>query len=98
MHGEFEGLDAILDTKTVLVPNPITTGFTKKNNYYLVLEYLNATTINNETSAKLGSQLADMHLHNLKGKHPAVKKFGFYIQTSCGSILQDNTWRNDWIV
>lgn len=97
-RGEFESLNAILDTKTILAPRPIATGTTKEKNNFLVLEYLNMESFNNISSEELGDQLADLHLYNLQGKQPVVKKFGFHVDTKCGTLLQNNTWTADWTV
>lgn len=94
--GEVESLHAIRDTKTVFAPRPITTGNIKNKTNFLVTEYYKLTSLNDETSAELGSQLADMHLDNLNNK--IVKKFGFHVKTYCGNIPQNNTWTKDWIV
>ncbi|XP_050441953.1 fructosamine-3-kinase-like isoform X2 [Adelges cooleyi] len=98
--GEFEGLKAIGDTETVRVPVPIVTGSTKNSQHFLAMEFLNDLSqvfnTDSEASRTLGSNLADLHLHNLKSGKP-INKFGFHINTSCGFILQDNTWTDDWI-
>lgn len=66
-HGEFEGLKAILDTKTILAPRPIATGGTSnKSQHFIVLEFMNISLLNNEIAAELGNQLADMHLYNIQ--------------------------------
>lgn len=76
-QGELESLKAIRDTQTVTVPNPITIGSTlknstKNNQYFIVLKYFKFTSLNPISSAELGSQLAEMHLSNLRQKSSLV--------------------------
>lgn len=78
-QGELESLKALRDSKTVLVPNPIATGGTRKdksstmnNKHFIVMEYLNMTALYAECAAELGSQLADLHLSNLREKNSYV--------------------------
>jgi len=96
--GELEGLKAIRSTETVSAPCPIVTSTTNNRNSFIVMEYLNMTSLKADCSAKLGSQLADMHMSNLQGEQQRVNQFGFHVETSCGFIPQNNTWTNDWIV
>lgn len=96
-NGELEGLKAILSTKTVLAPHPIATGCINRDQHYIVMDYLDMTSLNSKCSSELGSLLADMHLHNLQEKQ-SIKKFGFHVDTSCGFIPQNNTWTDDWLV
>lgn len=93
-----ESLHAIRDTKTVLAPRPIVTGHVKNESNFIVMEYLKLVSLDNKSSAELGSQLADMHLDNTRGDHPSEKKFGFHVETYCGSIPQNNSWTKSWIV
>lgn len=97
-HGELEGLRVIYDTKTVSAPRPIATGCTNNGCYFIVMEYLNMTSLNGKCSAELGSQLADMHMFNLQGGQPNIKQFGFHVETCCGFLAQNNTWTDDWLV
>lgn len=63
-RGEFEGLKAIRDTKTVYAPRPLATGVTHNGRHILVMDYLNITKLDKKTSAELGRQIADMHMCN----------------------------------
>lgn len=81
-----------------MVPRPVATGQTKLNSSILVTEFLNTLSLNNKSWADLGSQLADLHLHNFQGNHSVVSKFGFHVDTYVESLPQNNTWINDWIV
>lgn len=73
-------------------------GYTKNKKAFIALEYLNMTAFNNKSSAELGSRLADMHLENIEGEFPTTGRFGFHVETYVGSIPQNNTWNNDWLV
>lgn len=96
-NGEFEGLKAIRSTKTVQAPNPIATGCTSSGQQFIVMEYLNMTSLDGKCSSKLGSELADMHMFNLHGQSD-INQFGFHVETCCGFIPQNNTWTDDWLV
>lgn len=97
-QGELEGLKAIYDTKTIMTPHPIATGHTDNGQHFIVMEYLNMTSLNAKCSSELGSQLADMHMFNLHEEYLTINQFGFHIDTCCGFISQNNTWKNDWLV
>lgn len=97
-HGELEGLKALCKSKAVFVPYPIATGCTNSGQHFIVMEYLNMTSLNAKCSAELGSQLADMHLFNLQGEQPSINQFGFHVETCCGFLAQNNTWTDDWLV
>lgn len=67
-NGELESLKSIRRTRTVFAPRPIAIGRTDIDRHFLVMEYLNLTSLDDKQSAKLGSQLADMHLSNILHK------------------------------
>lgn len=72
-YGEFEGLRALRETKTVMAPRPIATGLTiDKSNHLFVLEYLNLTSLNEKSTIKLGRQIADLHLFNFQQNSSCV--------------------------
>lgn len=96
-RGEFEGLQAISNTKTVSVPCPKATCFIN-NHHFIVMEYMDMTSLNTKCSVDLGSQLADMHMFNFQEKQCIINQFGFHIETCCGFIPQNNTWTDDWLV
>lgn len=78
-QGEMEGLKAILSTKTIKVPKPIAIGHTHKDDnnncstkncqHFIVMEYLNMTILKSKLFAEFGKQLANMHMHNLRGNN-----------------------------
>ncbi|KAI1239667.1 hypothetical protein IHE44_0011091 [Lamprotornis superbus] len=61
--GEVASLEAILKTQTVRVPKPIKVVELPGDNTVLVMEHLEMKSLNRH-SALLGTQLADLHLHN----------------------------------
>lgn len=72
-HGEFEGLKAIRDTKTVIAPRPIVMSEVNRSSQYLVVEYITLSILDEISSMELGSKLADMHLHNMQQKGSSSK-------------------------
>lgn len=97
-HGELESLKAIISTDTVLAPSPICVGCVKDSQHFIVMEYFDLELLDVRSSAVLGSQLADMHFHNLQENNPCINQFGFHIETCCGFYTQNNSWNNDWLV
>ncbi|XP_075435784.1 ketosamine-3-kinase-like isoform X2 [Ascaphus truei] len=109
--GEIAGLEAIRETNTVRVPQPIAVTDLPTGGALLVMEHLEMKNVS-RFAEKLGEQLADLHLHNvtLKRKvqklggtigqfpahHQLVEKFGFHTVTCCGYIPQVNEWHPDW--
>lgn len=68
-QGEYESLKAIEDTDTLLVPPPLGFGQTVsviKVKYFIVIDYMNMSLLNNRSSERLGELLADMHLYNFE--------------------------------
>lgn len=64
------------------VPLPIATGHIKNNNeHFIVMDYLNFTTLSSSAAAELGRQLADMHMCNLKEECSLVYLYDFF--SSC---------------
>lgn len=70
VHGEFESLKTLRETKTVLTPRPITYGHTKEKNviHFIALEFMNFTMVDevlpDSALELLGSQIADLHMYN----------------------------------
>lgn len=84
-----------------MTPYPIVTGQTQKKNNFIALEFLNLThptTFSDEVASQLGSQLADMHMYNTKGKYAIENRFGFHVNTFSGIIPQNNEWASNWLV
>uniref|UniRef100_A0A8C3PN18 protein-ribulosamine 3-kinase n=1 Tax=Calidris pygmaea TaxID=425635 RepID=A0A8C3PN18_9CHAR len=62
-EGEMASLETILKTQTIKVPKPIKVIDLPGGNTLFVMEHLEMRGLNRH-SAKLGTQLADLHLHN----------------------------------
>ena len=84
---EAEGLEAIAQSHTVHVPQPIAHGSSGRQGY-LVLEYLELGARGN--ARQLGEQLAAMHRRT-------AENFGFTHDNFIGSTPQPNGWASDWI-
>ncbi|XP_075702234.1 ketosamine-3-kinase-like [Rhinoderma darwinii] len=111
-EGEMASLEAILQTTTIRVPKPVKVIDQPAGGAMLVMEHLNMRSLNRQ-SAKLGEQLADLHLHNqrLRGKLDKesgtvgagqsdmeyIDKFGFHTVTCCGYLPLVNDWQEDWV-
>uniref|UniRef100_T1IJZ4 protein-ribulosamine 3-kinase n=1 Tax=Strigamia maritima TaxID=126957 RepID=T1IJZ4_STRMM len=94
--GEMASLEAILASKTIRVPKPLTVVDTPPSGAVLVMEYtkMDALTVH---AAKLGEDMARLHLQNLdENRDDYVSKFGFHTTTCCGYLPLNNTWNNDW--
>ncbi|NXB60260.1 KT3K kinase, partial [Struthidea cinerea] len=72
-EGEMASLEAILKTQTVRVPKPIKVVELPGDNTVLVMEHLEMKTLNRH-SALLGTQLADLHLHNQQFREKMKKE------------------------
>ncbi|XP_053309349.1 ketosamine-3-kinase [Spea bombifrons] len=73
--GEMASLEAIHRTGTVLVPKPIKVIDQPDGGAMLVMEHLDMRSLN-RYSAKLGEQMADLHLHNQGLRHKLSKEGG----------------------
>lgn len=109
--GEFVSLDVIHAMDVVRVPKPIKVIDLPSGGAAFLMECLDIHGLS-KYSAKLGEQLARLHLLNAeleeKAKHGEkfvgrsqyykyVDKFGFYTDTCCGYLKQDNTWKDTWL-
>ena len=83
------GLQSLADTGTVKVPVPIKSGVAL-GSAFLLLEWIEPSQPNGNSSKLLGEMLAHLHLH--KGS----ERFGFEIDNFIGSTPQINTWNGDW--
>lgn len=82
-------LKEIIQTKTILAPQPICYG-TVENYSYLVLEYLPLGKGNNSSWIKMGQQLA--LLHQFQGE----SYFGWHRNNTIGATPQINDWCDNW--
>lgn len=88
-EAEFAGLQALEQTKTVTVPQPLVHGVTN-NISFLVLEYLALHSHTSSSERILGEQLAALHLQQ-------QPYFGWHTDNTIGSTPQSNPRTNDWI-
>ncbi|CAG5116400.1 unnamed protein product [Candidula unifasciata] len=111
-EGEFASLEALRETGQVTVPKPVKVMRNPNGGAILVLEYFDIQGLS-KYAAKLGEQMARLHLHNaelgklakkseqsihLQGQYSSyVDKFGFPIVTCCGYIPQENGWMESWV-
>jgi len=96
-EGEFASLKAIHETGTIKVPEPIKViKNDAKHGSMLITEFLEGLSggLRGSVGAKLGEQLAQLHLHP-PPPTPSTG-FGFDVPTCCGSIPQSNAWNQDW--
>jgi fructosamine-3-kinase len=86
---EFAGLQALAQTKTLRVPNPIVYGQSDTHSF-LVLEFLERGRSNASSDRLLGQQLAYLH-------QQIQPYFGWHCDNTIGSTLQLNQQSNDWL-
>ncbi|KAM7089494.1 ketosamine-3-kinase-like isoform X3 [Ciconia boyciana] len=84
-EGEMASLEAILKTQTIKVPKPIKIIDLPGGSTLFVMEHLEMRGLNRH-SAKLGTQLADLHLHN--------QQLGEKLKKEESTV---NDWQNDWV-
>lgn len=89
-QAEMLGLQQMLETATIRVPQPICWG-TSGSSGYLVLEWLEMGRGDVKSWEEMGRQLAAMH------KATSGKGFGWDINNTIGSTPQINTWTIDWV-
>ncbi|XP_065891317.1 ketosamine-3-kinase-like isoform X2 [Dysidea avara] len=103
--GQFSGCIAkdaagyeIDEGKKIFVKNGVLAHPEDAASHLLVTEYINMKSLS-KYQAKLGEQLARLHLHNQTSEQPSdtVNQFGFEVPTCCGAIPLDNTWSSDWV-
>lgn len=88
-EAEALGLEEMLETNSIRVPQPICWG-TSGNSGYIVLEWLEMGGSNSQSSQEMGRKLAAMH------KATSRKGFGWTMNNTIGSTPQINTWTADW--
>lgn len=93
-EAEALGLQQMLETATIRVPQPICWG-TTADSCYLVLEWIELGRGNNSAWEDMGRQLAAIH------KSPCLSRedqavFGWNINNTIGSTPQINDWTVDW--
>jgi len=91
-EAEALGLQQMLATNTIRVPQPICWGVAEQS-CYLVLEWIDLGRGNESTWEEMGRQLAQMHKTQQLSKKAA---FGWNINNTIGSTPQINDWTADW--
>ncbi|XP_068118444.1 ketosamine-3-kinase-like [Hyperolius riggenbachi] len=86
-EGEMASLEAIQQTGTVRVPKPVKVIDQPSGGALLVMEHLDMRSINRH-SVKLGEQLADLHLHNLRLREKLTAESGIVGKGAGQSDLQ----------
>lgn len=87
---EATGLEQMVATQTIRVPQPICWGIAG-NSAYLVLEWLELGRSNSTAAWEaMGHQLAAMH------RHTSNSGFGWQQDNTIGATPQINTWTTDW--
>jgi len=90
-EAEFEALNLIKKTNTVLVPGPYFTG-TFKDGAFLIMEYIAFGSEKDGSAREFGISLAKLHAT------PCGDKFGFHLNNTCGQNDQINLPMEDnWI-
>jgi len=91
------GLKQMYVTKTITVPQSICWGVAG-NSSYIVLEWLNLGSGNQQGWTEMGRQLAAMHQQgNCDRVAEALPhRFGWEINNTIGSTPQINTWTDNW--
>ncbi|XP_056409183.1 ketosamine-3-kinase-like [Hyla sarda] len=74
-EGEMASLEAILQTGTIRAPKPVKVIDQPSGGAMLVMEHLDMRSLNRQ-SARLGEQLADLHLHNQRLREKLEKESG----------------------
>ena len=86
---EVAGLEAIRETGAIMTPAPVCWGGDQGRSW-LVLEFVDLSSPQGNTSAVLGEQLAAMHRHT-------STTFGFHRDNYIGSSEQPNSPGQDWV-
>lgn len=89
-EAEMLGLQQMLATNSIRVPNPICCG-TSADSGYIVLEWLEMGGGNSKSWVEMGRKLAAMH------KATSRHGFGWEMNNTIGSTPQINTWTADWV-
>lgn len=89
---EADGLKALRKAagKYLVIPQVIVSKEVNETPGFIVMEYLDAGHFSNKNDELLGRGLA--HIHQFSSK-----QFGFDHSTYCGSTLQNNSWKEDWV-
>lgn len=88
LRGEFDGVKALHETRTIKVPSPICVGQSECNSF-VVFEYLQMGGTGDART--YASKLASLH----RCSSP-TGQFGFHVNNTCGATFQRNTYTASW--
>jgi fructosamine-3-kinase len=88
-EAEALGLKQMLETRTILVPQPICWGLSDRSSF-LVLEWLEFGRGDHHSWEAMGCQLAALH------RAGGASRFGWQQDNTIGSTPQINTWTDNW--
>jgi len=88
-EAEMAGLQALAETRTLRVPEPLCCG-SAGSQAYLVLEYIALGSARGGSPAEAGRQLAAMH-------RTEDLRFGWYRDNTIGATPQPNRQAEDWV-
>ena len=88
-EAEAQGLQALRQTNSIGVPQPLCWGTTSGQSY-IVLEWMELGQGNAEAWSTMGQQLAIMH------RSVSEEGFGWHRQNTIGDTPQVNPWTEDW--
>jgi fructosamine-3-kinase len=88
-EAEAEGLGALIQSKSLRLPEPIAWG-ADDNRSWLALEYIEFDTATATTQSVLGERLALMH-------RTSAESFGWHRDNTIGVTEQPNSWTDDWV-
>ncbi len=83
------GMEEMRALNCLRIPEVICHGYTTRHSY-LVLEYIELGSLRGVASQRLGSQLAQLHLHS-------QPFYGWHIDNTIGSTPQHNNREHDWL-
>lgn len=90
-EAEYDGLQAMSQSHTIRVPQPLCCGIVE-GQAYLVMEWLDlASNSAGDAWYRMGEQLAAMH------QVTSTKGFGWYRNNTIGATPQQNGWQDSWV-
>ena len=87
---EAEGLNALAETETVLVPSPLAV-IEHGGVAVLLMTAINHGPVSSDAWKRFGEDLARLH------QTEAGTRYGFQTDNHLGTTLQPNTWCDDWV-
>jgi fructosamine-3-kinase len=90
MYGEYCSVQAIYQTHTIRVPQPIAYGnYIPGSRTFIILEYLQFAS--SPSQYTLGQHLAQLHLQSITANpNPPLQPYGFHVNNTIGATFQPN--------